>query len=75
MSRSHQKTPIRGNTKAESEKQDKQHANRKFRRIVRQKMKAGKDTLPQIREVSNVWTFDKDGKTYDKSMDNRDLRK
>lgn len=75
MSRSHQKTPIRGNTIAESEKQDKRHANRKFRRIVRQKMKAGEDTLPQIREVSNVWKFDKDGKTYDNSLSSRDLRK
>ena len=75
MSRSKKKTKIRGVTTADSEKKDKQDANRKFRRIVKQKVKKGEDKFPEIRETSNIWSFDKDGKIYDKDMDDKDLRK
>jgi len=31
--------------------------------------------LPEIKEVSDIWTFDKDGKVYDNKMKKEDLRK
>lgn len=59
MARSYRQTPVSGVTTAQSEKEDKRHANRVLRRKVRQ----GRIHLT-LREVSNVWSFDKDGKTY-----------
>lgn len=75
MSRSEKKTKIRGITGAKSEKENKQDANRKYRRIVKQKVKSNESDLPDIKEVSNVWSFDKDGKIYDSEMTEKDLRK
>ncbi|WP_298512651.1 hypothetical protein [uncultured Kordia sp.] len=75
MSRSKKKTKIQGITSATSEKANKQEANRKFRRVVKQKVKLGKTELPELREISNVWAFDKDGKIYDSEMTAKELRK
>lgn len=74
MSRSRKKTKIRGVTKAKSEKRNKQNANRKFRRLIKLKVENDEIVLPEKREVSNVWEFDKDGKIYDPEM-NKLLRK
>lgn len=59
MARSYHRTPMFGVTTTTSEKEDKQQANRVLRRKVRQ----GQVHLT-LREVSNVWAFGKDGKTY-----------
>ena len=59
MARSRRHTPIFGFTTAASEKQDKRQANRRLRRAVRQGQ-----TDRRLRDVSNVWAFDKDGKRY-----------
>ena len=75
MSKSEKKTKIRGITTAKSEKENKQDANRKYRRIVKQKIKSNESELPKVREISNVWSFDKDGKKYDSEMTDKDLRK
>ena len=75
MSRSEKKNKIRGITTAKSEKENKQEANRKYRRIIKQKVKSNESELPEIREISNVWSFDKDGKIYDSEMSEKDLRK
>jgi hypothetical protein len=75
MSKSEKKTKIRGITTAKSEKKNKQDANRKFRRIIKQKVKSNESELPEIREISNIWSFDKDGKIYDSEMTEKDLRK
>ncbi|WBU90323.1 hypothetical protein [Cellulophaga omnivescoria] len=75
MSKSEKKTKIRGITTAKSEKENKQDANRKYRRIVKQKVKYNESELPKIREISNVWSFNKDGKKYDSEMTHKDLRK
>ncbi|MBQ4804542.1 hypothetical protein J8L88_16900 [Aquimarina sp. MMG015] len=75
MSRSKKKTKIHGNTTATSEKENKRDANRKFRRVVKQKVKLDETKLPELREVSNVWSFDKDGKRYNSEMTEKDLRK
>ncbi|MEM8557172.1 MAG: hypothetical protein AAGG50_05045 [Bacteroidota bacterium] len=66
MSRSRKKTPISGITTAASEKHDTRLANRRWRRRVRQRLTTGHDgtDLPLLREVSNVWTMEKDGKVY-----------
>ncbi|RSK45769.1 hypothetical protein EI293_00940 [Hymenobacter perfusus] len=70
MARSYRHTPIMAVTTAASEKQDKRQANRLLRRKVRQ----GKVCLT-LREVSNVWAFSKDGKTYQLSATARNIRK
>jgi len=75
MSRSRKKTKIHGITTARSEKQDKRIANRRYRRTVKPKVKAGDVILPEIREISDIWLFEKDGKTYYKNMSDKDLRK
>ena len=58
-----------------SEKENKRDANRKFRRIIKQKVDSGKTELPELREISNVWSFDKDGKIYNSEMTEKELRK
>ncbi len=66
MSRSYRKTPITGITTAASEKRDKQLANRRLRRRVKQALRGEPEAqvLPLKREVSDVWTMDKDGKRW-----------
>ena len=65
MSRSRKKTPIFGITTARSEKEDKRIANRKLRRVVKQELAREPDgVLPVLREVSNVWSMEKDGKLF-----------
>jgi len=75
MSRSRRKTKKRGITTASSEKRNKRIANRGLRRLVKQKLSNNDEILPALREVSNVWSFEKDGKIYDKNMKQKDLRK
>jgi hypothetical protein len=60
VTRSRKKHPITGWTTAKSEKKDKQSANRRLRRIVKQN--PTKELLPIQREISDVYLFDKDGK-------------
>lgn len=66
MSRSHKHTPICGMCVASSEKFDKQKANRRTRRLVRETLgrEVAPEVIPLLREVSDVWTFIKDGKHW-----------
>jgi len=64
MARSFRKVGIVGNTTAGSEKGDKARANRRLRRLTRIAVQNGAVVLPLLREVSDVWNFAKDGKTY-----------
>jgi hypothetical protein len=86
MSRSIKRTPICGHTTAETEKHDKRLANRCLRRKSREALRAsgvGKpkravesvSELPLLREVSNVYSFGKDGKQWLDNPDPKDLRK
>jgi hypothetical protein len=75
MSRSVKKTPKKGVTGAKSEKDDKREANRKLRRTNKVKLKAGDAEAKSIREVSNVWSFGKDGKRFLSNTSSKDLRK
>ena len=68
MSRSVRKTKICGVTNASSEKKDKQDANRKYRRILKILLNKEAEKLPHLREVSNTWTFRKDGKKYNPTL-------
>jgi len=72
MTHSVKKTPITGITLSESEKRDKQGANRKFRRIEKRLLSFNLTRrledfmmLPiRVRDVSDNWLFSKDGKMY-----------
>ena len=65
MSRSYRHTPIIGNC-SQSDKPGKVIANRTLRCHTRQALATCVDfdalALPLLREVSNVWSFPKDGK-------------
>jgi hypothetical protein len=60
MARSHKRTPRRGNANG-SDKQDKRWANRRFRQRNRINLQKGRP-LVILREVSDPWGFQKDGK-------------
>ena len=77
MSRSRKKSPAGGIAVAKSEKGDKQKASRVARRVVREALASNPNgVLPEKREVSDVWTFAKDGKCwYGTAGDARWLRK
>lgn len=64
MSKSKKSTPVCGRTTASSEKQDKRLYNRRYRRIFRQAIHVDPtcELLPRLREYSNPWVMDKDGK-------------
>jgi hypothetical protein len=65
MSRSIRRTSISGMRTAPSEKQDKRLANRRLRRIVRCRLAwQFAEVLPELREISDRWSFKKDGKAY-----------
>jgi len=65
MSRSRRKRPFSAITTAESEKQDKRAYNRRFRHATELSLKADPtgESLPTLREHSDPWGMDKDGKT------------
>ncbi len=75
MSRSKRKIKIIGITTAKSEKEDKHYANKKLRRIVREKLKSGEVILPELKEISDNWDFAKDGKKYYGDIEERYMRK
>ncbi len=66
MSRSYRHSPFRGITTARSEKYDKREANQALRAASRSTLRRCSNyddlLMPVMREVSNVWTFAKDGK-------------
>lgn len=62
MSRSVKKVPVSPNTCASSEKDDKARANRRFRRVTRERVRTGSEAPHEIREVSSAWLFAKDGR-------------
>ncbi len=75
MSRSKRKTPKRGNCVCHSEKQDKTLANRKYRQAIKRAIKNNTEILPLKKEVSNIWRFGKDGKSYLKNPQRKDIQK
>tara|TARA_R110000822_G_C14996237_1_gene460243 strand:+ start:161 stop:370 length:210 start_codon:yes stop_codon:yes gene_type:complete len=69
MSRSTRKTPIFGNTTAESDKEFKQASNRAIRRSRNQ----GEE--PHDKEHGDPWKSAKDGKSYRAKAQKKDMRK
>lgn len=75
MSRSYRKVPKRG-IGADSDKKSKRYANRSYRRAVREALHRGNEVMPELREVSDVWDFEKDGKMrLDPVRDRKSMRK
>ena len=64
MARSRKKNPVHSMTTASSEKEDKRLYNRRFRRVSKQALRVNpeREVLPHLREYSNPWCMDKDGK-------------
>lgn len=60
MSRSFRKNPFCGWTTARSEKDDKGNAHGSLRAAERDPKRAALE--PTLRDVSNVWCWDKDGR-------------
>ena len=57
---------MHGITSARSEKQDKRRYNRRYRHVCKQALhvNAALELLPHLREYSNPWSMDKDGKYW-----------
>ena len=64
MSRSYRHTPIFGMSTATSEKWHKRRARHVWRQVVHVALGQGREVLPELRELSNVWTMPKDGRQY-----------
>lgn len=64
MSKSTRNNPAGGWTTAKSEKYDKMVAHRRFRRREREAIHHGREPPVSLRQVSNVWDFNKDGKRW-----------
>ena len=63
MSRSVKKYPGGGHC-GSSEKDDKRHWHRRFRRIQKQAIFREQEVMPHFRDVSNPWSMSKDGKQF-----------
>ena len=50
-------------------------ANRRLRRKVKSRLGTGDEEMPLQREVSDVWSFDKDGKAYWSDALEKEMRK
>lgn len=69
MSRSYRHSPAGGVTTSDSEKKDKRIWNRRVRHAVRQILRTHADLdvtpdLPSVREITNIWDGNKDGKIW-----------
>lgn len=66
MSNSRKKTSIGGHTNSCSEKKDKRIYNRRYRRVCKQFLHTDfeRELLPHLKEYSNPWCMDKDGKNW-----------
>ena len=59
---------------AESEKYDKRKANRRLRRLNKERIKKGQE-LKLLREASDRWTFNKDDTKFPIDLDDKRMRK
>jgi hypothetical protein len=75
MSNSKRKHPIVPNCNAGSEKAEKQKANRKLRRLVKEKLSESNNELPELKEVADNWNWSKDGKSYKYNLTKKQLSK
>lgn len=73
MARSRRKSPYTGWTTAKSEKYDKTLARKKLRVATRKAFATDAELFPELRDVSDVWLFMKDGRQ--RITDERYMRK
>ena len=66
MGKSRKKTSIGGITNSCSEKHDKRIYNRRYRHACKQSLHidSERELLPNLKEYSNPWGMDKDGKSW-----------
>lgn len=72
MSRSYKKTSVIGNTGASSEKFDKKHAHKVYRKHIKDNIASSHGDVERLdelimpieEELSDTWTMSKDGKHY-----------
>jgi len=64
MSHSYRKTPVKGRTMSDSEKQDKVIYHRSLRRATKQALAGQQEEMPHFREHSNPYNWNKDGKVW-----------
>ena len=66
-------------TTSDSEKYDKRVANRRLRHRTRHCLCCAPDfdalILPLLREISDVWSFSKDGRVYRHNVRGHEMRK
>ena len=76
MSRSRRKHPICAITGAShvSNKKDKRIANKKLRLLAKKRIRAGRELMPLLREVSDVYAFAYDGCMYFGKLKDGDKR-
>lgn len=75
MSNSKRKHPIFPNCITASEKAEKTQANRKLRRLVKEKLSDSNYDLPDLKEVADKWNWSKDGKSYRFNLTEKQLIK
>jgi hypothetical protein len=75
MSNSMRKLPILPNCIANSEKPEKQKANRKLRRLVKEKLSERNYELPELKKVADNWNWAKDDKSYRFNLTKKQLSK
>ncbi len=66
MSNSRKKISIAGITNSKTDKQDKRIYNRRYRHVCKQFLHIDfeKEPLPHLREYSNPWSMNKEGKKW-----------
>lgn len=75
VSNSRKKTPIGARTCKESEKKWKRFANRKLRKKVKQLLVEGEGCDLDVKDVSNIATAPKDGKSWFGNNNDENIRK
>ncbi len=75
MSRSRRHTPIFASTTCKSDKEDKTLARRRWRKACKAALNKGSETFPTLRDVSDVWSFGKDGKGWWKDASEKMMRR
>jgi hypothetical protein len=75
MARSKRRTPIFGNTTAESDKEFKRAENRRARRCTNVSLNCGEDDLAPAKAFGNPWNSEKDGKHFWRAAPEEAMRK
>ncbi len=74
MSRSRRKTKIFGNCGG-SDKLDKIRSSKKMRRLLKVHYNNMDAVTPDKKDFSNIWEFNKDGKSYWRNATKKDMTK